>query len=444
VQMTSFPISMPLKGGIENALFRVFCIHLCTGNLWRFFPTPILKENILITEFFLFVLCFLRLALRRSFYTCHLKLLCVSGVILGSSLYGAALNGFDLGATFYAIRLILLIVCGFQVGEIFFNRFGDSLLSFYKAINYYYTIQAIFGFCIYIAFRDSQLLWAFLGRLGVSYGGDPHIGRFVSVYLDPNFYSVIAIIPLIAMLRLVRLSPSKKNYSCLVIVLLSFLFTWSRSGMATLFILLFYLLYNRMAKFRTILIGCKILLSIFIVLLSAIIIVAWRFNDATFFFLRLIGFSVDKSAIGRWDSFKSGLEILYQHPILGVGYNYLRKYLAEGSHSSIDSSVLSTFVNFGPVVSMLFICVLVIYLYKFIRSCESVKIKNREICFVGNIYSVYLLTVIMFSSLFNNILYYQFWLIPMVAIYTYLSLCIKKLRVIYSEESIKPFSFNKS
>lgn len=424
----SFPISVALKGGIENSLFRIFCIYLCTGNLWRFFPTPILKENILLTEFLLFALSFLRLVMRRTFYMSHLKLLCVAGIVLGSSLYGAALNGFDLGATFYAIRLILLILCGLQIGEIFFNRFGDSLLNFYNALSYYYTIQAILGFCIYIAFRDSQLLWMFLGRFGITYGGDPHIGRFVSVYLDPNYYSVIALIPFIAMLRLIRFDPSRKNYSCLGVLLLSFLFTWSRSGMATLFVLIFYLLYVRLAKVSPFLFGRKVLFVGCLGVISIVMIFTWRFNDATYFFSRLIGFTVDKSAIGRWDSFKSGLEILFQHPVLGVGYNYLKNHISTG-HSSIDSSILSTFTNFGLPASSLFVCVFVIYWYKFKRSCEIVKTKNREIYLVGNMYSVYLLTVIIFSSLFNNILYYQFWLIPMVAIYTYLSLCIKKIKI---------------
>lgn len=372
---------------------------------------------------------FLFLITKKAFHTRHLKVLCLAGVVLASSFYGAALNGFDLGATFYAIRLICLVLCGVQIGEIFFSKFGDSIIDFYKIISVLYTVQASFGFFIYIIFRESAFFWAFLGRLGIACGGDPHVGRFVSVYFDPNFYSVIAIIPFIAMLRLVYLNPSARKFIYLGFLSLSIFLTWSRSGIATLFMLLACLAYDYISSIRFFLIRTKILFGVFVGFVAASSIVLFRSYDATFFFLRLSGLKGDGSAFSRWNSLKTGLEIFGQHPMFGVGYNYLRKYLAEGSHSSIDSSVLSTFANFGLVVSMLFVCVFVVYWYKFRKSIEVIRIKNRELYVVGGIYSVYLLIVVCFSSLFNNILYYQFWLVPMVAIYTYLSFCIKKTKI---------------
>jgi hypothetical protein len=354
--------------------------------------------------------------------------LCIAGIVCFYSLYGAILNGFDLGSTLYAIRLICLVVCGVQIGEIFFNKFGDSIQDFYAALSRYYTVQALFGFLIYIAFRDAQLFWVFLQQLGITYGGDPHIGRFVSIYFDPNFYAVIGLIPFISMVRLIYLKPTNKNFLCLGILVFSILLTWSRSGLATFFMLLTYMLYKRLSQSGVLLFKRKAFGFFVLLFVCVFVVCLFRFYDVSFFFSRLAGVKTDGSALSRWNSFKMGLEVLCDYPLLGVGCNYLRKHIYT-EFSSVDSSVLTTFANFGVIFSVAFVCVFAFYLYRFRLLCEIVGQKSKELDVAGGLYSFYLIVVVVFASLFNNILYFQFWLIPMVAVFTYFTLCVNKICV---------------
>lgn len=431
--MASFRVSLPSKSlrivpkvNFENAFFRLFCLYICTGNLWRLFPTPIFKESILISEVLLFIACFSHFFLKETYSFRHLKFLFVAGIILCSSAYGAVLNGFDLASTLYAVRLVCLILCGVLIGEIFFNKFGTSIVDFYKSISFYFTVQMSIGFLIYICFRDSRAFWLFLSYLGVTYNGDPHMGRFLSVYFDPNFYAAIAVIPFIAMYRLARLSCSYKNYLRLGFLTLSIVLTWSRSGIATLFILLFFLFFNFILKLKRYLFKNKMVLGIIAGLIIAGIALILRFEDASVFFVRLITVRTENSAFSRWYSFSLGLDVFCQYPLFGVGYNYLSQFV-KGllSGSSIDSSVLATFVNFGLIQSTLFAFLFSFYVHKFRTSYSAIKSKSPELFTACNLYLVYLLSIVVFASVFNNLLYFQFWLVPMIAIFTYLSLCLR-------------------
>ena len=156
---------------------------------------------------------------------------------------------------------------------------------------------------------------------------------------------------------------------------------------------------------------------------------AIRFDDAFRFFSKLIHTRTDGTAFARGDSFKLGLAILSDYPLFGVGYNYLRLFV-KGilGGSSVDSSVLATVVNFGLIPSSLFVVMFVVWSVNFISSYNSLKEKDKEVFLSSRAFFAYLLFVIIFTCHFNNVLYYQFWLVPVVAIFTYYSLCIKQIK----------------
>jgi hypothetical protein len=100
----------------------------------------------------------------------------------------------------------------------------------------------ILSVILFVAFNHSANLWDLLATIGLRFQGDPHVGRFVSIYFDPNFYAGIAIIPLILSIYLYKITNHKKYFVTAVLFICSIILTGSRSGFATLIFFLIYLL----------------------------------------------------------------------------------------------------------------------------------------------------------------------------------------------------------
>jgi len=417
------------KCDIDRFCFLIFYLYICSGNLSRFISFGAFKDNLLITEFLLYVFCFLRLITDNRFNFRYVKFLGIALVLFASSFYGAILNKFDFGSTLYSVRLILMILAGIQMGELFFKKFGCAIENFYRYISSLYFVLTILGFGIYFVFRHSTEFWQVLAGIGIIFGGDPHIGRYVSVYFDPNYFAAIGSIPFITMYRLNCLGPSIRTVIKLSILSLSVWLSWSRSGIATFFFMAVYFFVEWFMQNRMRILKNKWLFNICGGLVFFAVALAIRFDDAFRFFSKLIHTRTDGTAFARWDSFKLGLAILSDYPLFGVGYNYLRLFV-KGilGGSSVDSSVLATVVNFGLIPSSLFVVMFVVWSVNFISSYNSIKEKDKEVFLSSRAFFAYLLFVIIFTCHFNNVLYYQFWLVPVVAIFTYYSLCIKQIK----------------
>ncbi|MCI0381712.1 MAG: O-antigen ligase family protein [Chlamydiae bacterium] len=347
-----------------------------------------------------------------------------------SNFYGIMIHGWNENATFYAIRLITLIFSGYVLGKISFYLYGKdvkSLLDFYLKC---YFILALIGFAIFILFPDSSSFWIFLEKYHIQYVGDPHFKRFISPYFDPNFYGIIACIPFIFSLSLGQFKKEFKYQFLSWFFLVSLILTGSRSGIGSFLILLFYLFFNSNNVMR-ILRNLKLTL---ILVIMFIVIVVWNLSQTMFFLERSINIHADPSATSRFSDFQFGVEIFKNYPIFGLGYNYLILFTREHTGlSALHSSILVNLISFGVIFFSIIMAIFIVWWINLNKKCKKLKKDDLFISQLGRRMLFYLLIVVFFSSQFNHCLFYPFWLIPMIALFTYLSS--------YANESLKNHSF---
>ncbi len=136
---------------------------------------------------------------------------------------------------------------------------------------------------------------------------------------------------------------------------------------------------------------------------------AWLYSEELGVFIhRTLHFFEEPSALCRLETFRLGVDLLAKFPFFGVGIGFLYQY-TEGqvSLSSLDSSLLSLLVQIG-IIPFLF---LVIYgLYK-----SFTLLKRRDLPSSFFSWFIFYLTCVgLFASQFNNILFYPFWLLPLL------------------------------
>ncbi len=415
---------------LMNAILRLFYIFLVLGNLARILPIGFRGDNLNIFEFLIYSLCLFYLIFFDSISRAYLWLSFFALIVLASSFYGLCLHGYSTSCFFHAIRLILLSLSSFIIGKMFYKKYNDDFLRFFHVLIKVYCWNLGLGFVLYVLFPDARFLWYALASIGILFQGDPHTGRFVSPYFDPNFWAAIGCIPCLALYNLDQWSWRDKIIFCLIS--LSIFCSFSRSGIGT-YIFLFAILtfIDRLnVKFYSLRKYSFLILGIFA---SAILLLGvLRYDELSFFLHRSINIKQEHSALSRLNSFKFGVELVEEFPLLGVGYNYLSDKINEGLNEgvvgwgSLDSSMLTILATFGLVISFLFFLLFVVWSwFSFVRF-RSVSQGSDELYNCFRSYYIYLLVVIFFSSHFNNILLYPFWLMPIVSMFTYFSLCLKK------------------
>jgi hypothetical protein len=310
-----------------------------------------------------------------------------------------------------------MVLSGLIVGELIFLKVRSNIREFCSYWLRSYSLCCLLGFLIFLAFPSSAKLWLFLKSIGIPFRGDPHEMRFISPYFDPNFFGAIAVIPFLLSWHIKKTDSLLWYRWSYLFFAVTIILTWSRSGIATFLFTLSFLILQKLSnkaffqrKGVLILIGIGVLF--FLVLgISA--------EQAQYFSRRIFGITHDWSALSRLFSFQWGAQLFLKYPF-GVGYNYLAIFLEE--LSSVGSSLLATLICFGAPI-FLIICIL--YVFFCVRECfrfQKIK-KVSPILYRWYLsFFVYLQIVVFFTSWFNNILYFQFWLIPMIAIFRYFSL----------------------
>ncbi len=382
----------------SNLLLFCFALFLIGGNFFRLFPLYPFPSHLSVVEVALYTLALPLYfsKLRKS------QLLAVA--ILTSSMYGTLLHGLDLASVLYSFKLIAMIGTGVALGDVLKKKFGDNCDQCMAYLIKLFTVILFLGIAIFIFFPRAHLFFQLLQNYGIRFFGDPHQRRFISTFFDPNYYSAIACIPLILIWTL---KEKRMGHQILFFLFLcSILVTFSRSGIATCMLLL--MMMGIVQSIRQKSIQWSHLL--FIALLVGMLIVYSK--ECLYFFNRLLHVGEDPSALARLFTFQQGLTIFWHYPFFGTGYNYLSLLLQnETAILSLDSSSLSTLVNFGLIPCLIFLlCGLLWSIRAF---------KSRPHPLFSWLY-VYLAISIFFTSQFNNLLYYQYWLIPMIALFTYL------------------------
>lgn len=226
-----------------------------------------------------------------------------------SLLFSGNLNGI-----FYLIRFILYSL-SFWLG---YSLIISKVTSFEKIIKDFLVVGLILssiGFLQLIFYPDFKFLEQF--------GYDPHVNRLASTFLDPNFLGTFLNICFIFSIFLYQKLKDKRIIFLTAIYFLAIIFTYSRSSYLMLLveILIISFASNKRIIFFLFILG--IALFIFIPRVSE----------------RVIGgFSLDKSANERIESWQNGLNIFNKNPILGVGFNNLRQEFEKNNQFKVFSS----------------------------------------------------------------------------------------------------------
>lgn len=182
-------------------------------------------------------------------------------------------------------------------------------------------------------------------------GWDPHIGRMLSTWFDPNFLG--GFLSFITVIAGGLALYSKHKASVVYWALAAFLsagvvLTFSRSG---------YAAFLAGAAVLTFLKSRRLFLLLAIAI-GLVVVAVPRVQE------RVIGaFNVDETAKTRIVSWKNALTVYADHPVFGIGYNTYRfvqvdygfqKDAADHSAGGSDSSLLTILVTTGPVGLVVF------------------------------------------------------------------------------------------
>jgi len=275
------------------------------------------------------------------------------------------------------------------------------------------TLQLV-NFLLVIAGFIQLLIWSDLSPW-VKSGWDPHQGRLVSTWLDPNFFGAALAI----LLPVTLFNPYLKKDKKMIVILLSLIAlvaTQSRStylALVTALLILSPLIisfYSRLlTKQRPVtllsIISLCILICIFVAVLLGPRLTSLVSNDPTVQ-LRLNNLS------GAW-------LIITDHPLLGVGYNaYQFAALKVGlisdfqihSRAGTDNSWLTIWSTTGLIGLILF---LVPWLYLIHLLLRKLIVYNNPFAIVG---MLGLVTLTIHSLFINSFLYSHLLILAIITI----------------------------
>jgi len=403
---------------LSKYILLIISFYLIFGNFGR------IGVSFNITEIIIFFIAPLFFLFKRIPIKTFFSALTLSTFLTISLIIGVFKSDIIIDYIQYNIRLMFQIITGFCFGislwlyELKNNSF-EKLITYY--INIYITL-CIVSLFILLIFPDSVVLWNLL--LGIGYNltsPDPHYMRVVSTYFDPNFFGNIVLLPFILSFVNIINNFSRNNLIKFGILFLSILLTFSRSTIAAtlLCLLTMILLYLFISmKNRRIYKSTFIIFTVFICSTISILSSDFVINRLAD---RISSTSVsDGSTLARLESFSIGQELFLREPLLGYGYNFsidLQKQLR--GNIALDSSLQVILISFGLIGSMILFILFITYIINLIVKYKNAFQYEKLITFS---FVLYLIISILFLSNFNQLIFYPFWIIPVIGVGTFLSI----------------------
>lgn len=273
--------------------------------------------------------------------------------------WNSVISGGIIYAIFYLIRLIIYpsvyFSAKFTSGKKILPYVLLSILNF-----------SFIGLIQYLFLPDMR----FLKLLGF----DDHYYRLIGSFYDPNFSGAI-----FAAATLVFIALSQWIVALPLLVLLSL--TFSRASYLVFILGIIYLLYKKK----------KLIPLTFLILLAGLIILIPKPFGEGVNLLRTF------SIYSRFDSWQIGVNLFYQKPLLGWGYNTLRSIT--GERFQIDNSYLFLAATTG-----------IIGLFVFFNLLKKIFSYAKPLAL--RLFILAILTHSLFNnSLFYIWIYFAFWLI---------------------------------
>jgi len=412
-----------MKASITKKMGFLFLItmalFLVLGNFPRILPFSSLMGSVNVSELVLYILTLCcACVVARRLMVCQLFLILSGGVIF-SLCVGLLKWGMDSIAVIYNVRLILQITAAAVAGIFLHEHYGDHPKPLVKAYMRLYLLIVLFSYIIFVVFPDMALLLSDLDGIGIVFRGDPHAHRLVSPYLDPNFFGIIIVLPIILAIYTFYHQPSFFNGLCNLFYLGALFLTVSRSGLSLFFLFSAVLVLIGMSKLATSPHPGRLLphgRGAFVVIgtVLALMIPLWERSVG-----RFTKISSDLSALARLDSFYVGTALFNKEPMMGFGYNYsLKSIAAARGVPGLDSSLQGLVVNFG-LLPMLALTLTVLRWSARVHFTLKSYDRTTGVYTVWRLVMIYVILSILWAANFNPVLLYPFWLVPVLSMLMY-------------------------
>lgn len=394
---------------------KLTLLAVVPGNLWRFSlgtqeqgGAAILLTDLalpLIILVWLFTKITAQRDLRRN--SINLPLLIFTLVALASLLQGFnILNTTGLltlketiVSSMYWLRWVEYAFVFFIAADVLKSKTElKSLLSFLLWTG---VLVAIGGFVQLIVMPDFT-------EYAILYGWDPHQGRLLGTFFDPNFIATFfAVLECVALSLLLESKNWPERLTLLLQILtmgVALVLTFSRTGYLAMLIGLFVIGLLRAPK----------------VVFASLLIFTLALSSSPRALNRITeGLSFDETAMKRVESWTKALRLIPNWPILGVGYNTLM-YVQEdlgtadafdvNNRSGVENSFLTVLLTTGFLGLLAF---LGMYL-GIVKQCY-LNMRNKVLTADLQVLSVGILAAILaflVSSITLNSLFYPFLLVP--------------------------------
>lgn len=295
----------------------------------------------------------------------------------------------------YLIRLIFYTSLYFVFSD--FAAKNKNIKFYFNWFLGSVSVLAILGFLQMIFLPDFSFM--------AEYGFDPHTGRLLSTWFDPNIISEIFVLGIVVVLGFLMFGDKNNhNYKevlkiilnkwfkivLLIVFLAALALTFSRSGYLTFLTTIVFLSFLKFKK-------------LFVLLF---IIVFIGFFSLPFFPSRFQpGKIFDETAKMRVESWKNALEIIKEKPLFGIGYNNLLLIQGvEGRDSHSKSGFDSSFLTIWAATGIFgFLTLLIIFIQGFFNGFKLLKNKKTEV--FGFIILGTLFSFLIHSQFVNSLLY---------------------------------------
>lgn len=410
---------------LNTAFLALVCLFVVFGNLPRFVPIAGSFGNVNASELVIYLCAapiliknFRRLITSRAV----LFLLAVNAFSLGVGIYH---YGLALDSMFYNLRLNAMILSGFAAGVALHWIFRDDITRLTKAYVITYGAAALFSFVLLVIYPDSTVLWLKLEQMGINFTGDPHQFRLVSTYLDPNFFGTIIVLPILMATLLIQRS---SYFAVFLVMVIALLFSFSRSGIS-LALLAFACVFglrilSMVTQYQSKHIGVRPA-HVYFLLLSPFLVLALIYvfdSQVERVVERFTTTRDDSSALSRLRAFDTGMELIAQHPLLGHGYNFAIRYLFKDG-TKVDSSLQMVIMSYGFIGTL--VTLVAGGLWAWVISGKLRQLPSPLPYLLFRKLLIYTALTLLWAGHFNQIVFYPFWLLPVLALFFYFDqLCV--------------------
>ncbi len=297
---------------------------------------------------------------------------------------------------FYLIRFNLIFFSALVFAKVTYDFIGFDVKKLQQKIIFYFMINIFISLILYIYFPSSNDLWAFAKSLNIIIEGDPHNYRLVSLLFDPNYYSLMLLLPISFILSNNIYSGLRGNilfilfFSCLIL-------TGSRNGILTFIIFFFaafikskfnlkYFLYFSGAAFGTIIFYKNF----------------HTFIERTIYYFHYEHF-YEENRINNFYYVLENILLNFKYLFYGHGFHFGTLALKEHDLLSFfDCSYLILIYDFGVIQTLILLFITFVFVNKLLNS----SFKKYEISkFISSI-KIYYLILFLFSSFFINTFFY--------------------------------------